>query len=879
MSQQIYRFEDIPRLKGDVGSSLPSIIGSKATYLSDMIALNFPGHVPRGFVLTSSAWQKFIDGGGVDIPNDLWDETLQAIKLIEDCERLQFASPKKPLLLSVRGDSSVYLTGMLDAVTNVGLNDLTARALERTSRNRPYVWDCYRRLVEGFGVVVLRISVGEFAFELEQFKRSRNLRSFEDFTTLDYVELTKINKAIIVRKTGRPFPQDPFEQLRRIMAAVFASTQTERVSQYRKALNIGPITGSLIIQPMVFGNNSFESFGVVLSSRDLVTGEANVIGEFVVNGTTSDVWTAARESCPLAEFPRADLAKDMVDIAKLAEKHFKHPVFADFIIQDGKSFLTQVAPAWLTATGRFRSSVDLVSEGTASKKEALKAIEVGDIIQLLSKQQVGEAQPFCTGWRAGNECVVGKLCLTPEQVYEAKRAGESAIFVKHGLTSADFDVILAASGIVTTSGSNLSFAAALARLFRKTAAIGCSDLQILYSENMIKCNDATVAVGADMAINPEGLVISHSLETRVPELISIPHAQQVLRWADEVRQGKIAVYTTAQTPEEVKLSVEIESDGVGQLSLQKLFTEEHNKMFAEMRSGITEDLISQFEEFLTVLLGAVFEVASCKTITIELCDPDFASYLPSTLDLAREIGVLKGKKEAAGDNFDGDNELAEKQALLTKLRNLKQPNIAIGCRGVRLLLAYAELLEAQFRAIAFAVKSARGKNAEPKIRVIAPFVSDAGEVKKMQKLLDGNLEQWGEKAVVGALVETPRSCLTAGRLAEAGSFLLLSIPRLVELTFGIIQSDAGWMKAYRDRGIFKEDIFGKIEQQSVGVLMKRAVEGAKQAKSDGEIGIYNEEFGNPEVLASYIGLGINGIICKPNAVPIARLGAAKALLQ
>jgi pyruvate,orthophosphate dikinase len=233
VSKLIYRFEELPRLLTELGSrrALSSVVGSKSAYLSDMITLNFPGHVPRGFVLTSSAWQKFVDGGGVDVPDDIWDDTLQALKQIEDCERLKYASPRAPLLLAVRGDSSIYLTGMLDSVTHIGLNDLTARALERTSRNRAYVWDSYRRLVQGFGVVVLRIPAAEFEFELAQLKRSRNLESFDEFSTLDYIELTKINKAIIVRKTGRPFPQDPFEQLRRVMSAVLASPTADRAAQ------------------------------------------------------------------------------------------------------------------------------------------------------------------------------------------------------------------------------------------------------------------------------------------------------------------------------------------------------------------------------------------------------------------------------------------------------------------------------------------------------------------------------------------------------------------------------------------------------------------------------------------------------------------------
>jgi pyruvate,orthophosphate dikinase len=340
------------------------------------------------------------------------------------------------------------------------------------------------------------------------------------------------------------------------------------------------------------------------------------------------------------------------------------------------------------------------------------------------------------------------------------------------------------------------------------------------------------------------------------------------------------VYTTAKTASEVQFAVDVESDGVGNLKLQDLFDSEHNKMFADMTGGFSDELISQFEECLTDRLGTILQSAGTKTMTLELCDPDLTSYLPSTLDLAREIGVLKGKKELAGENeFEGESELAQKVTALKKLRELKPPNVAIGCRGVRLCLINHEFLAAQLRAVAFAAKSARGKNAEPTIRILVPFVSDAGEINRLKSVLAANLEQYGEKAIVGAALQTPRACLTAGKVAASGGFVVIALPQLTELTFGIIQKDAGWLKMYRERGIFKEDIFAKLEQNSVAVLMSKAIQAAKQAKPEGEIAFYNDDFGNPDTLQTYIALGVNGVICKPDAVPIARLGAAKSILQ
>jgi pyruvate,orthophosphate dikinase len=480
---------------------------------------------------------------------------------------------------------------------------------------------------------------------------------------------------------------------------------------------------------MVFGNNSRQSFGAVLPSRGLMSGNGDVVGEFVVNGTPADVWTGARDTRPLGKFPKPDLLKDMADVTRAAEKHFRHPVFVDYIIQDGKSFITQVAPARLTPVARVRSTVDLVQEGITSKKEALEAIEPGDILQLASPQPVSsQLTAFSRGWRAGYECVVGKLCTSPEQVTECKRAGQRSIFVKNSITASDFETILAASGVVTCAGSNFTFAAAITRLFRKTAAIGCSDLQISYPEKLIRCKGAEVPVGTEIAVTCDGFVIADAVATAPPKLITNPHAQQVLRWADDVRRGRIAVYTTAKTAADVQFAVDVESDGVGNLKLQDLFGAEHDKMFADMTGGFSDELISQFEEALTDRLGTILQAAAAKAITLELCDPDFAAYLPSALDLARAIGVLRGAKERAGEGeFDGEAELAEKVAALKKLRDLRQPNPAIGCRGVRLSLVNHEFLAAQLRAVAFAAKAARGKKAEPKIRILIPRVSEPGK--------------------------------------------------------------------------------------------------------------------------------------------------------
>jgi hypothetical protein len=262
---------------------------------------------------------------------------------------------------------------------------------------------------------------------------------------------------------------------------------------------------------------------------------------------------------------------------------------------------------------------------------------------------------FSSGWGAGYECVVGKLCITPEQVTECKRAGQRSIFVKNSITASDFETVLDASGLMICARSNLPFAAAIARLFRKTAAIGCADIQISHPEKLIRYKGVEVVVGKEIAVTCDGFVVADAVETAPPKLITNPHAQEVFRWADDVRRGRIAVSTTAKTASEVLFAVDVGSDGAEILRLQDLFGEKEEKMFADMTGGFTDEVISQFKESLTDRLRAILQCAGTEKMMLQLCEPDRTAYLPSGLDLAREVAVLRGRKELAGEGeFEGE---------------------------------------------------------------------------------------------------------------------------------------------------------------------------------------------------------------------------------
>ena len=873
MTKTLYNFDEVPALKERLGSfsSICEVIGAKTANLNEIKSFGIT--TSSGVILSSEAYKAFVDNGSVDIPEELWEDFLQELKPIEEALGLRYGSPHAPLLLSVRGDASKYMVGMLDSVTHLGLNDLTARALERTSKNRAYVWDCYRRLVQEYGTVVLHIPAEDFEYELNRFRRARRLETWTKFSEHDFIELTKINKAIVVRKTGRAFPQDPFEQLRRVMCAAFASVTSERANTFRKLLRVGDVTGSLIVSPMVFGNNGIGSMAVVSLSRDLVTGEAKINGGYAVNATCRDVAMGDGEVLGFETLAKDSsmLHREIVEITKKAEAHFKYPVAMDFVVNDGKPVCLSVVQAYLTAPGRFKCAKDMVGDGLMTKIDGLHIIEADDMIQMMSAQLADESKErFCKGVCAGKECIVGTLCLCPEDVFAAKKAGKSAVYVKTSLLPTDFEAFLAASAVVTAKGGNVGFGPAISRLFRKTGALACEGLEIDYENRVIRCKDATISAGESITVAGCGGVFAGEQERKNPITLDDVNAKEVLHWADEVRQDKIYVYTNAYNSSDVKLAVDVESDGVGLFTIEKFFDDD-KQILVDLAKGYTEERLEAFEKLLKDKLTDVFSNGGSKAVTIRLFEAAFEKYLPCPAELAKEIGELTVKEGQP-------EEIEEKRNLLNMLRNLEL-NSRIGCRSVRSCIAHPEFMKAQFKAILSALEAAKG-SAEPKVRLLVPFVTEANEMSYLIRSFNEMASDSGVTAKIGAQVETPRACLTSSKLVNACDFVDISTAFLTELTYGMINEDVHdkFLKEYAERKIMNNDVLTERDPQSTAAMMLKCITEAREAKQDAVVGIYDDDFANPQTFRQYYDYGINSFICKPEAVPIARLCAAQTVL-
>ena len=686
-----------------------------------------------------------------------------------------------------------------------------------------------------------------------------------------------------MRRTGKPFPQDPFEQLRKIICAVFASQNLERVKLFKKSnlMNIDN-AASLMIMPMIFGNRSITTSSIVLATRNLVDGSSDINGEFATNATCRDIVKKQRDPLPLDNLSKenSDLFHKITNIAKTLEKHFRKPQIIDFTYENGEVYVMESVNAQLTAPGRFRAAKEMVDAGLIEKEESLRCFEPDDVAQLLAPRLAGsEPTPFCKGIPSGNACVVGKVCLTNEDAIQTAKKGESPILFKKLFASTDFEAMMVSSAVVTAIGSNYSLVSDLTRLFRKTAAIGCDGLVIDLENNCIKNGSTTINAGDLVTITGTGSVLEGAQELMNPQSQEDEFAKEVLSWADEIRKDKINVFTLATNADEVKFAVDIGSDGVGSLSLEQFFDGEDKRYILDICDPSNEDGVSAFENYLTGKLKELFSAAGSKTITIRLFDKELTSYMDPPLELAKEIGILRAQKDRDGNDFASQDELDAKIAELENLKKARKANPSFGCRSIRLLISRPELMNAEIRSILNAAKEARGSGGDPQTRILIPFASDYRELSYFAKKFEEISLEIGEKAKIGIEIDTPRACLTAGKLAEVTDFMNLVVSELAEsvYSFDRKEGESNILPFYKDNN-FMEDIFDENVNKIVSDFMKMCTTEAKQTKADGEFAIFNKDFNDPKVIDHYKEYNINSFICTPPAVPIARLCAAKSLL-
>ena len=884
MIQNVYTFDDYERLCRQFGSSekVRSLIGEKGSNLSQLKGLDVP--VPEGFIVSSHVYGIFKENQPNDFPEEVWKEIKYHIHDMEKKTGLKYGNADKPLLLSCRCDAPFAMPNMLNTVVNIGLNDLSCKTLEKTV-NRAFAFDSYRRLIQGYGTVVLKIPVDAFESRLEEYRISRRHNSFEDFKDVDWIEITKLFKSVIMKKVGVPFPQDPQEQLRKILCATFDSFSFERVKLYRQATRLPEkMEPSLIISQMVFGNNSDKSCAAVLYTRNPVDGSSSLYGEYHVNCMLDDL---SRGQMPFKDLEqlKSELSdteyNSLKEMAEKIEKHFKDPQVIEFIIDSSKIFALQVRSLPFQSVARFAAVRDMAESSFISKDEALAIIKPDDLKQLMLPQFKVEAppDPFCSGFAAGNGAIVGRAVLSLETCLKSRHG--PILFINE-LLPENFKAYLKCGAVVVARGSNSSFAALIARQLMRTAVIKCEGLVINPAKKIITCNDIRIKEGDVVTVTGDGKVIKGKQPVQIPLGFDNKAAESILQWADDFRKGKMNVYSVVSNPKEAAATSGLGADGVGMFPIESIFTGKGSTLIKALSDKRRDQALKKMEPALLKTITESLTAAKDLPFTIRLFKPRFSSFDQDLFQLVEEVAILRTKKEMTDEEeFNEDKDLDKKTEQLESRKANKEANPIFGVQGIRLNLTQPDFLKMQLRAILGGIKAAQSSGASPQAKILLPLVTNAKEVEQFKKIYDEISSELSATASIGAEIQNPRACLAIKSIAKNVDFIVIQPTELTETTFGCTEkyAESTYLKDYRQKKLMSEDPFETIDKLAVGELMELCIKDAKEANSNISVGIGGPLCGDSKSISFFHSIGANYIICPSTVVPIARLCSAQAVIE
>ncbi len=889
----VYVFDEVnevERLVGGDWDAVRGLLGGKGANLAEMTRLGIP--VPPGFTITTQACIAFLQSG--QWPEGLWEQVLDAMHRLEARMGKRFGDPERPLLVSCRSGAKFSMPGMMDTVLNIGLNDETVQAMAHLTGDARFAYDLYRRLLHMFGNVVLGIPDEHFEEIIARARKRAGVPYDSQLSAEDWKPVVEAFKALIRRETGRDFPQDPFEQLRMAIEAVFRSWNSKRAVAYRNATGIPHDLGTAVnVQAMVFGNMGPRSGTGVLFTRNPATGENELYGDFLDNAQGEDVVAGIRTVKPIQalaeEMP--EIYEQLYTIAKTLERHFREVQDIEFTIEEGHLWILQTRDGKRTARAAVKFAVDFVREGLISPREAVLRVSPAQVESLLhprfdpeaKEEAVRAGRLLAKGVNASPGAGVGKAVFDADRAEELGRAGEAVILVRPETKPDDVHGMVHAKGILTSLGGNSSHAAIVARQFGIPAVVGCHELDIDVEARRFTVNGHVVQEGDWLSIDgTTGEVFLGALPTLEPDLRD-PDLMQLLSWADEYR--RLEVWANADYPEDAQRARDFGAQGIGLARTEHMFFQEDRLPYVrqmilaetpeERREALAHLLPVQREDF-----KGLFRVMDGLPVIIRLIDPPLHEFLPAYEELVREVTTLRLTQPDAP-------ELAEKERLLHAVERLREANPMLGLRGVRLGLLVPEIVEMQVRAIFEAACECVREGVDVRLEVMIPLVSHVNELREERRALEKVARQvMAEQGVevnykFGTMIEIPRAAITADELAQVAEFFSFGTNDLTQTTFGISRDDAegGFLLAYLERGILPQNPFQTLDQRGVGELMRIAVEKGRATRPDLEIGICGEHGGDPASIAFCHRLGLDYVSCSPYRIPVARLAAAHAALQ
>lgn len=885
MTKWVYTFGD-GAAEGRAGDR--NLLGGKGANLAEMCSLGLP--VPPGFTITTEVCNAYYANGHT-YPASLEADVAVALDHIGRLTGRRFGDPSKLLLVSVRSGARASMPGMMDTVLNLGLNDETVEALAADSGDARFAYDSYRRFIQMYSDVVMGLDHEVFEEILEDQKGGLGHELDTELTAIEWQGVIALYKAKVEEELGKPFPQDPHEQLWGAIGAVFSSWMNNRAITYRRLHDIPESWGTAVnVQAMVFGNMGDTSATGVAFTRNPSTGEKQLYGEFLVNAQGEDVVAGIRTPQNITEAARIAAGSDKPSLQKLMpeafqafvsisdrlEKHYRDMQDLEFTIERGKLWMLQTRSGKRTAKAALKIAVDMARDGLISKEEAVARIDPASLDQLLhptidpkaARDIIGVGLPASPG------AATGEIVFSSNDAEEAKTQGRKAILVRIETSPEDIHGMHAAEGILTTRGGMTSHAAVVARGMGKPCVSGAGSLRVDYKAGTLMAMGATYRKGDIITIDGgNGQVLKGAVPMLQPELSGDFAA--IMKWADGARRMKVR--TNAETPLDARMARSFGAEGIGLCRTEHMFFD--GDRIVAMREMILADTEKDRRTALAKLLPMqradfleLFEIMAGLPVTIRLLDPPLHEFLPKTEKEVAEV--------AAAMNVSPDK-------LRRRTEALHEFNPMLGHRGCRLAVSYPEIAEMQARAIfEAAVEAGRKAGALVVPEIMVPLVGLAKELDFVKTRIDavakGVMQETGVKIdyLTGTMIELPRAAIRAHVIAEAAEFFSFGTNDLTQTTFGISRDDAAsFLETYRQKGIIEQDPFVSLDIEGVGELVRMAAEKGRATRPDIKLGICGEHGGDPASIHFCEEVGLDYVSCSPYRVPIARLAAAQAAVK
>jgi pyruvate,orthophosphate dikinase len=869
-----------------------SLFGGKGAGLSEMTRAGLP--VPPGLIVTTEACNAYYDNNK-QFPDGMWEQVVDALAEIEKKVGKKFGDDKNPLLVSVRSGAAFSMPGMMDTVLNLGLNEETVQGLAEQTGDLRFALDAYRRFASLFGEIVLDVAHEKFERVMDRFKAQTKGGKDTDLKPQDLRGIIAAEKEIILAE-AHAIPDDPYEQLRVAIGAVFNSWMGRRACDYRRVNRIPDNLGTAVnVQAMVFGNMGANSGTGVAFTRNPSTGKKELYGEYLLNAQGEDVVAGTRTPNPISQLKKElpKVYEQFNAITQLLEKHYHDMQDCEFTIERGKLWMLQTRTGKRTGAAAVRIAVDMAQEKLIDRKTAVQRVTPEHLDQLLhpTVDPKTKAEVLATGLPASPGAAQGQVVFSPDEAEEMAKDGHQVVLVRLETSPDDFHGMVAAQAIVTARGGMTSHAAVVARGMGKTCVCGASAIEVDYSQQQFSVDGEVVTKGDWITVDGStGRVFLGKLPTIQPSLGSDFH--ELMKWADKFRT--LGIRANADTPLDAKTARGFGAEGIGLCRTEHMFF--GDQRLAAMREMILADGVGAREKALEKLLPlqrgdfiGIFREMAGFPVTIRLLDPPLHEFLPNVDELLSELAELKMGLKQAKTMVEMDHlldEIDEKRNLLNHVNKIRESNPMLGFRGCRLGLLYPEVTRMQCRAIFEAAIQVKGERKQVTLEIMVPLVSISEELKQQADLInDVAREVMGEHGMkfdymIGTMIELPRACLTADKIAQHAQFFSFGTNDLTQTTFGLSRDDSGrFLPSYVDRKILADDPFQVLDTEGVGELVRIGAERGRSVKPDLKVGICGEHGGDPQSISFCNEIGLNYVSCSPYRVPVARLAAAQAALE